>query len=70
MAGMACPKCGQLTFFETARGRKCTKCGYQAIVPIRNQDGISSGGKGKQCSICRKHTVFNGRCTNYGTKYE
>lgn len=65
MAGMKCPKCGELTFFETSNGRRCTKCGHSMYVPPNS----GKGGLGKKCLSCGKQTVFNGRCTNCGAKY-
>lgn len=60
MAGMACPNCGQFTFFKTVTGRRCTKCDYQMILPVNN----GKGGKGYKCANCGKFTVFNNKCTN------
>lgn len=68
MAGMKCPNCGELTFFQNPRGRKCTKCGYTMTVPC-GTDGISKGGRGMRCSNCGRMTVFNDRCTSCGAKY-
>ena len=65
MPGMKCPKCGELTFFETATGRRCTKCGYTMTVPPNS----GKGGMGSRCFSCGKNTVFNGKCTNCGAKY-
>ena len=66
MAGKLCPECNQFTFFSTATGRKCTKCGYEMILPVN--DG--KGGKGFKCSNCNKFTVFNGKCKNCGAIYK
>ena len=33
MAGKLCPNCGNQTLFATSTGRKCTKCGYEIVVP-------------------------------------
>lgn len=69
MAGMKCPACGQLTFFQTATGRKCTKCGFIMKVPNYNADGIGTGRRGTRCSNCGRLTVFNGKCTFCGAHY-
>lgn len=65
MAGMTCPNCGEMTFFKTPRGRKCTKCGYEMVIPAN--DG--KGGRGTRCPNCGKLTVFHGRCTNCGAEF-
>ncbi len=65
MAGKRCPKCDEQTFFETATGRRCTKCGYEMKLPAN--DG--KGGRGSKCSSCDKLTVFNGKCRNCGAIY-
>ena len=44
MAGMKCPACGQLTFFKTPMGRKCSKCGCTMTVPNCGEDGMAKGG--------------------------
>lgn len=66
MAGKRCPKCGELTFFETTSGRSCARCGYQMIVPANS----GKGGRGQRCSNCNQFTVFDGKCRNCGAKYE
>lgn len=66
MAGKLCPKCGKFTFFQTATGRKCTKCGHQMILPINN----GKGGKGQKCSNCGQFSVFDGKCSKCGARYE
>ncbi len=68
MAGKVslCPNCHQQTFFQTAVGRKCTKCGYEMTVPANN----GKGGKGMQCKNCRQFTVFNGKCRHCGAIYK
>ena len=65
MAGMKCPECGKMTFFNTPKGRKCTNCGFEMIVPPNE----GKSGKGTKCSNCGRNTVFNNKCTNCGTKY-
>ena len=65
MAGMKCPKCSEFTFFETPKGRKCTKCGYEMVVPP-NQ---GKGGKGALCTHCGEYRVFNGKCAGCGATY-
>lgn len=65
MAGKKCPQCGENTFFETPKGRKCTKCGHEMIVP----PNIGQGGRGRLCYNCNEYKVFNGKCTNCGAKY-
>lgn len=30
----SCPKCGSRTFHQTPKGRKCSKCGYEMVVPL------------------------------------
>ena len=66
MAGKMCPQCGEYTFFETLFGRECSKCGHKMIVAPNN----GKGGKGQKCAYCSKQTVFNGKCTSCGAKYE
>ena len=66
MAGSRCPSCKQLTFFTTPTGKECSKCGYKATTPAK-ADG--TGGKGQRCSICKRFTVFDGKCRKCGTKY-
>lgn len=66
MAGMMCPKCEQMTFFKTPTGRKCSKCGYEMIVPPNN----GKGGQGNKCYNCGKNTVFNDKCTSCGAIYK
>ncbi len=66
MAGMQCPICKNLTFFKTTGdNRKCTKCGFEMIVPPNN----GKGGRGKKCLNCNKMTVFNHKCTTCGAEY-
>ena len=65
MAGKLCPKCGSRTFFESTTGRKCTKCGYEMIVPANS----GKGGQGTKCYNCGRMTVFNGKCRNCGATY-
>lgn len=65
MAGKRCPSCGAFTFFETASGRKCTKCGYEMILPVNE----GKGGKGSKCANCNRYTVFHGVCSNCGARY-
>ena len=66
MAGKLCPKCNQQTFYETNFGRECTKCGYRMTLP----PNAGKGGRGQKCSNCGLLTVFNGKCTKCGAKYE
>lgn len=66
MAGKLCPKCGEFTFFQSATGRKCTKCGYQMTLPVN----CGKGGKGQKCSNCGQFTVFDHKCRNCGARYE
>lgn len=67
MAGAKCPKCGELTFFNTPSGRKCsnTDCNYEMKVPPN--DG--KGGKGLKCPNCGTYTVFNSKCTKCGAVF-
>ncbi|GHS92501.1 hypothetical protein AGMMS50276_00530 [Synergistales bacterium] len=65
MAGKLCPKCGELTFFESKDGRECTKCGYKMTLPPND----NKGGQGRKCSNCGKMTVFADKCRNCGAKY-
>ncbi|SFS05931.1 hypothetical protein [Anaeromicropila populeti] len=65
MAGKLCPNCNQYTFFETATGRKCTKCNYEMTVPSNS----GKGGKGQKCPNCNKYTVFNNKCSSCGAKF-
>ena len=65
MAGSMCPSCGRYTFFQTPKGRKCTKCNYEMIVPANR----GAGGKGSHCYNCGKFQVFNGKCRSCGAKY-
>ncbi len=65
MAGKLCPGCGQLTFFKTTTGRKCSKCGCEMTIPINS----GKGGKGQKCSNCGKFTVFNRKCSECGATY-
>ena len=65
MAGKMCPKCGKATFFETAFGRECSKCGAKMIISPNS----GKGGQGKKCSNCGKTTVFNNKCSNCGASY-
>lgn len=64
MAGMVCPNCGEQTFFKTPKGRKCTRCGCEMVVPVLG----GKGGKGQLCPNCRRHTMFDGKCTNCGAE--
>lgn len=66
MAGMMCPQCGKMTFFQTPTGRECSKCGYKMIAPPNG----GKGGQGKRCANCGKNTVFNNKCTNCGAVYK
>ena len=66
MAGKLCKKCGQYTFFQTPTGRKCSRCGYEMILPSNS----GKGGRGQQCSNCSKLTVFDNKCKNCGAQYK
>lgn len=66
MAGKLCPECGKQTFFKTATGRECSKCGCTMKVPPNN----GKSGKGKLCANCDNYTVFNGKCTKCGAEYK
>ena len=66
MAGRQCPNCHELTFFKTnGNNRKCSKCGYEMIVPANG----GKGGKGKKCANCGLFTVFDNTCRNCGAEY-
>lgn len=65
MAGKFCPGCGEQTFFLSPKGRKCSRCGMEAIVPPHG----GKGGRGTQCSICGEFKVRDGKCTGCGTTY-
>lgn len=65
MAGKMCPECGEQTFFETTTGRKCSRCSYTMTLPANE----GKGGRGKRCSNCGEHKVFNGSCRGCGAKY-
>ena len=66
MPGKLCPYCYELTLFRTTgMNRKCSKCGYEMIVP----PNAGKGGKGKKCAHCGMFTIFNDVCTNCGTRY-
>lgn len=65
MAGKMCPECGEMTFFKTPTGRKCSRCGYEMILPSNN----GKGGRGTRCPNCGKLTVFNNRCTTCGAEF-
>ena len=67
MAGKLCPNCNELTFFKTTgENRKCSKCGYEMIVP----PNAGKGGRGKKCANCGKLTVFNNKCSNCGAPFK
>lgn len=53
MAGKVCPNCEQMTFHKTPKGRKCSQCEYEMVVPPNG----GKGGKGQECPNCGKHTV-------------
>lgn len=65
MAGMMCPKCGKATFFKTPTGRKCTKCGFEMVIPVNE----GKGGRGKKCPNCGKMTVFGNKCSTCGATF-
>lgn len=65
MAGKRCPSCEEYTFFQTSTGRKCSKCGYEMIIPANE----GKGGRGQRCSNCNQFTVFDQRCRNCGAIY-
>ena len=64
MAGKLCPKCGNLTLFESPSGRKCSKCPYEVVFPPNN----GKGGRGYKCPLCGHFTMFYGKCSNCGAK--
>lgn len=67
MAGKLCPNCNELAFFKTTgENRKCSKCGYEMIIPPNS----GKGGRGKKCAYCGKLTVFNNRCNSCGAIYK
>lgn len=65
MAGKVCPICGKATFFETASGRECSKCGAKMTVPPNN----GRGGQGEknmskvlaELDFVASISIFNGR---------
>ena len=65
MPGKKCPKCGQMTFYESPSGGRCTKCGFKMNVPANE----GKGGRGKRCLNCGQYTVFNNKCRNCGASY-
>jgi DNA-directed RNA polymerase subunit RPC12/RpoP len=66
MAGKLCPNCNELAFFKTTGdNRKCSKCGYEMIIPPNS----GKGGRGKKCANCGKLTVFNNKCSSCGAIY-
>ena len=69
MAGRLSPNCKELTFYiTTGENRKCTKCGWEMIVPIKSK------GRGEKCSNCGRLTVQNQNgklsCTSCGAKFK
>lgn len=69
MAGKICPNCKELTFYKTTgENRKCTKCNYEMIVPIKSK------GRGDKCPNCRRLTVHNQNgklsCTSCGATFK
>ena len=66
MPGGVCPKCNQQTFYEIGYKGECSKCGYKMTVPPNG----GKGGKGQKCYNCKLFTVFNGKCTKCGARYE
>ena len=66
MAGKRCPNCGEATFFETASGRKCSKCNLEMTVPPNG----GKGGRGKKCSNCNKYTVSGNKCSACSATYK
>ena len=69
MAGSQCPFCGEMTFFRTPTGGKCSKCGMTAHKPANG----GKGGQGRKCPICKERTVFidgdAGSCRTCGTTF-
>lgn len=68
MAGKLCPNCKELTFYKTiGENRKCSKCGYEMIVPIKSK------GRGEKCPNCGRLTVQNQNgklsCTSCGAVF-
>jgi len=66
MAGKMCPSCGEQTFFTTPKGRKCSKCKHEMIVPANG----GRGGQGSRCANCGENKVFNNRCRGCGANYK
>lgn len=64
MAGAVCPKCGKLTLYRNAVGKKCTKCGYEIRAAVNG----GRGGKGQKCPLCGQNTLFNGKCRSCGAR--
>ncbi len=55
MAGKLCPNCNELAFFKTTGdNRKCSKCGYEMIIPPNS----GKGGRGKNEVVSK--TTDNG----------
>lgn len=61
MPGKSCPGCGKLTFYESPKGKECTKCGFRAEL-------ATSRGRGFKCPFCNTFTVQNNICTKCGCK--
>ena len=61
-----CPKCGQHTFSVYGYQGECSNCGYTMKAPPNE----GRGGRGQKCVHCGRWTVFNGKCTNCGARYE
>ncbi|MEI3412327.1 MAG: hypothetical protein V8Q57_03250 [Blautia sp.] len=65
MAGKLCRNCTNC-LKTTGENRKCSKCGYEMIVP----PNVRKGGRGKKCANCGKLTVFNNKCSNCGATFK
>ena len=66
MAGKQCPHCHEMTFYkDVGENRKCTKCGYEMIVPPNK----GKGGRGTKCPNCGRLTVFNNSCNSCGAQF-
>ncbi len=66
MAGKMCPNCGKMTFHKTPKGRKCSRCDFEMIVPPNE----GKGGHGSQCSNCGEYKVRNNKCGGCGAVYK
>ncbi|MDR2024602.1 MAG: hypothetical protein LBQ71_15455 [Hungatella sp.] len=66
MAVKLCLSCRKFTFFETADGRLCSKCGYKMTLPnnagkeLKNTKGEIKYGRNKTKPTARKRS-WDGR---------